>query len=320
MPDDSPQAICKRIAQLRLETDGPRGKSAFARRLGLSPSTYDYYEADRVPPADVLVRIARTTGVDLQWLLTGQATETACQADHPALQRAARLLSDAPNAGRALAAFVDLLAAADNFPPKPAAAEAAPEAQDAEAPARPAADAGWIPILGRTAAGVPAFWRDDEDTRGIATLEQIVARHAGREPQRISEAHLETPPPGELSVRDVQIVTLTEPDEASGLCRFLICPQCRSRYPDAFALQVDGESMAPEIGHGQLVLLSPSAPAIEAQPAVVQLRGQIGVTCKLYRTRGDEIQLIPINEAFAPTRHGRDQVEWALRVLARIKT
>ncbi len=86
------------------------------------------------------------------------------------------------------------------------------------------------------------------------------------------------------------------------------------------AIRVDGDSMTPEIHDGDLVLLSPSAAAVEGQAAVVQLAGQIGVTCKLYRTVGGRVHLVPINGSYEIATAGVSNVEWALRVLARIKT
>ena len=158
--------------QVRVEVAGPRGKAAFARQLGISPTTYQSYERDRIAPADVLVRIADVAQVDLRWLLTGHSADGAApQADHPALQRAAALLAKCSNAAAPLAAFVDLLAASMLFPAKPAAqlaaatptARATLAAQDtAQAPSpeaggaspeAPADTDGWIPILGRSAAG-----------------------------------------------------------------------------------------------------------------------------------------------------------------------
>lgn len=327
MPDFSPHAICQRIQQLRIQRHGPRGKSAFAKELDLSPSTYDYYEADRVPPAEVLLRIAQRTGVDLGWLLTGQnrPEEQAARADHPALTRAAQLLANAPNAGRALAAFLDLLSAAWEFEDQAPAGRPAPDTglsrpQEPPAPASPETEdhKGWIPILGRTAAGVPAFWRDDEDLDGITDLEDLIQASLGARPGQVETATVQTAPSDPLGRLEVRIVTLPKADENMPASQFVVCEECRRRYPDAFALRVDGDSMAPEIPHGQLVLLSPSASAVDSEPAVVQLDGQIGVTCKIYRRQDEQIHLIPINERYEPTTHPAGKVVWALRVLARI--
>ncbi len=327
MSDFSPQAICQRIQQLRMQRQGPRGKSAFAKELGLSPSTYDYYEADRVPPAEILLRIANRTGVDLAWLLTGRSPEheQTAPADHPALARAAKLLADAPNAGRALAAFLDLLSAASRFQdPAPTGSlppDRKPHRSDkAPTPSNPNGEdhQAWIPILGRTAAGVPAFWQDDEDTEGITDLEDLIQASLGSKPGQVEAARVKTGSSDPLGRLEVQIVTLPQADENLPASQFVVCQQCRRRYPDAFALRVDGDSMAPEVPHGQLVLLSPSAEAVDSEPAVVQLEGQIGVTCKIFRRQGRSVHLIPINERYEPTTHPADQVVWALRVLARI--
>jgi|SRR5690606_7903002 len=64
--------VCTRLAEVRAEHFGPRGKSRFARELGIGSSTYDRYERDRTPPADLLLKAARITGVRLEWLITGE--------------------------------------------------------------------------------------------------------------------------------------------------------------------------------------------------------------------------------------------------------
>ena len=67
----SRESICDRVAELRADLFGDRGKSRMARELGIRPSTYDRYERDRVPPADLLVKIAEVANVTLDWLVTG---------------------------------------------------------------------------------------------------------------------------------------------------------------------------------------------------------------------------------------------------------
>lgn len=71
MPTATPP-VCLRIETLRSDLFGDRGKSEMARRLDIRPSTYDRYERDRVPPADLLVRIADVCKVSLEWLITGE--------------------------------------------------------------------------------------------------------------------------------------------------------------------------------------------------------------------------------------------------------
>jgi transcriptional regulator with XRE-family HTH domain len=350
--------ICRRVAELRLKAAGPRGKSTFAKQLGISPSTYDYYEGSRTPPAEMLVRIAEVAGADLYWLLTGEPGAAALGAeDHPVLRRVAKLLADCPDAAGALGAFVGLLVEARKFPAKaqehktadenrsmgvspvgtrdqhgldPPLADAthgqaaggqacfakASQAKDARAAGREA----WIPILGRTAAGVARFWGKGEDVSGLTTLADLVARCAGRPPQAVrpaiaTEAGTEAdahPPAG------VQLVTLSAPDQRDAV-EFVAAEEIKRRYPDAFALRVDGDSMAPQILQGDVVVLSPSVPADDGRAAVVQAAGQIGVTCKLYRKSGGHVHLVPVNSRYEIADVPAGQVEWALRVLARVR-
>ncbi len=369
--------ICTRIRQLRVEYAGARGKAAFARELGISASTYDYYERDRVPPADVLLRIADVAHVDVRWLLTGAEPETALGSGHPGLGRAAKLLADYPQYAQPLAAFVDLLAeTAAKFPMAPGeralvagevevdepsqigqvvtnstkgtsgaselvaamvtaptmGGRSGPEAvatdsrADEDGPVETAGPAslseaerqGWIPILGRSAAGVPHFWSEAGGSDAGATmLADLVAMMKPRTARHVSRAEAV----GDLAseaTRNVQLVLL-DAAEPPGTSEFVIAEHIASNYDMLFAVRIDGESMEPEISHGDVVVLSPSVGAEPGKPAVVQLADQIGVTCKLIRLEGDRVHLIPVNEAFAPTRYPLDKLVWALKVIARVR-
>jgi hypothetical protein len=274
----------------------------------------------------VLLKIAILAGVDIRWLITGESpTGQQVPMDHPVLIRAASLLRDKPESAGPLAAFVDLLAGAMEFPEKestkPAADKPAvagrPQAQ-ITAPAGESPNQAWIPVLGRTAAGVAQFWKDADASAGLTMLADLIARHAGSAgPARHADClpvDAETP----ADSADVSIVTLPSPSPGQP-DEFVSTPKLKAKHYDAFALRVDGDSMSPEIRHGDLVVLSPSQPAADGKSAVVQLRNQIGVTCKLYNSRGGKVHLIPINEAFLPQAFPADQVVWALRVLARVR-
>jgi len=116
----------------------------------------------------------------------------------------------------------------------------------------------------------------------------------------------------------VQLVTLSAPDQRDAV-EFVAAEAIKRRYPDAFALRVDGDSMAPQILQGDVVVLSPSVPADDGRAAVVQAAGQIGVTCKLYRKAGGHVHLVPVNSRYEIADVEAGQVEWALRVLARVR-
>jgi len=342
MEKDSPTSgLCGRIADLRRRLDGDRGKARFAKRLGISASTYNYYEAGRAPRAELLVKIADVAGADLRWLLTGQASEVSVPADHPAVGRIAALLADHPEAAEPLAAFVDILAESLSWPKKQApqaeAGQALPSARGAGQPeppppaATPPAAAGaagppgrpkreWIPILGRSAAGVPQFWADAADGRGVTVLADLIAGVARRAARQVAGAVARdagAPWSDRAADRAAQFITLTAPD-ADNVVEFVAADRVKRRHPDAFAVRIDGDSMAPEIAHGDVVICCPSAPAVDGQAAVVQLDGQIGVTCKLYRREGDVVHLIPVNERYAPESFPAGKVVWALAVVARV--
>jgi hypothetical protein len=192
--------------------------------------------------------------------------------------------------------------------------------------ARPEAAAGkrsdWIPILGRSAAGLPQFWSPTDQAEGQTKLRDLIDSRAAEAPQSIcpGELGLSLPSdaPGPASPGPVQIVTLDQahPD---GIAEFIDAERLHRRWPNAVAVRIDGESMAPDIRHGDLVILSPSVAAEDGRPAVVQLRGQIGVTCKLYRRSAGTVHLIPANETFPPQVFPAEDVVWALRVVARIR-
>jgi len=299
-----------------MEVAGPRGKSSFAKSLGISPSTYDYYESARVPPADVLVRIADLAAVDLRWLLTGEAAEPPVPPGHPVVRRAAELLSRHPRSAGPLAAFLDVLAASLEFPAKTVATRGKP-ADEAAAPAEGGeATRSWLPVLGRSAAGVVQFWSEQDEAVALTALDAMLSRHAHRPPERTAPAMAAAQDTSQDVA--VQIITLSAPDE-SDVVEYIAAAEMKARHPDAFAVRIDGESMAPEIRHGDLVVLSPSCPAADGRPAVVQLRRQIGLTCKIYRRQGQTIHLVPMHEQFAPQTFPAGQVVWALRVLARVR-
>ncbi len=346
--------ICRRVGELRKAVCGERGKSAFAARLGISPSTYDYYESGRVPPAEIILRAARIGSVRPCWLLTGETYCSDLSAwDAEMVQRLARVLDRAPGATRQINAFLDLLDDALGLatdvdqdpgdaretgqtggavgPPCQRQHDGAPDAEPDDTPQagplpprRSSADTpglgddareGWIPILGHSAAGVPAFWADPALAEGIVELADLIERpgRALRQARRPATVASNETDPGPTA-----LVTLTSPDGAE-TAEYVLAGDLQRRYPDAFALRIDGRSMSPELEHGDVVVLSPSCPALPGRPAVVQLRGQIGVTCKLYRPAGDDVHLVAIDPDTPPTSARGAEVVWAFRVLGRVR-
>ena len=305
----SDKSICQRLRRLREDYAGKRGKSFFAKALGLSPSTYSYYEHSRIPPAEVLCRVCELTGADLRWLLTGDGALVSGSTLAGGLnEKVSALLAAKPEALAPLTAFVDLLSEQRRFEGSGLGGESAGGSR-----------CRWVPVLGRTAAGLVHFWSDwGERPPQVTELGDLIARHqaedllGSRRQMMVGDGVVGGA--GSLGRGSVCLVQLSEPDR-EGLCEFLEAAEVSERYADAFALRVDGESMSPRISDGDIVVLSPSVAARNGVAAVVQLRGQMGVTCKIYRVENGEVHLIPANERFSSCVFEESEVVWALAVL-----
>ncbi len=308
------QAVIARLKQLRLQTYGQHGLTDFARELGVSPAIYRRYEKLKAAPVELLAKAAKLTGAQLAWLITGRKTDDSAQQDIPAdkqalLERIERLAQRNPATLRAIQKFMDLLEQQAT--------------RDATESPEPSERGGWLPVLGRSAAGVVFFWKDLPDSNGKSPADKLSelidaylkAQTTSHRPAFIEPTDAQAP---DQTTDTVSLIQINVPSDAK-VTEFLDCPAVRKRYPDAFALRIDGDSMAPQLIHGDLVIVCPSQPAAQGKPAVVQLRDQIGVTCKLYRCQTDKVHLIPTNEQYEPQTFELSEVLWALRVLFRIR-
>jgi SOS-response transcriptional repressor LexA len=330
MPDFDEKAIIERIRELRKHFSGPRGKRRFAKAIGISPSTYNYYEKDRLAPISVLSKICQVCDANLEWLLTGQTTQhkaeglsdfALLQADPELIAKSSKLskklnhlLADNPSSLDAVIAFVELLS----------------ENKASEARTSPASikstRSGWIPVLGHTAAGMIHFWNEatlPDPRQATAELDDLVEKYTGRAILRTSEGKisidlLAQPLAKGLKSNLISLIQINGqgPEE---VVRFIENRELHGLFPDSFALQIDGDSMSPRIDDRDFVVLSPSVPAAQGQIAVVRLDNQIGVTCKLIRATESEVHLIPINEKYTTKIVLRKDLLWALAVLCHIK-
>lgn len=307
--------IISRIVALRRKYAGDRGKALFAKELGISPSTYSYYERDRVPPADIIYRICELTGADINWLLTGQASEAKgvdiTVVPDALSQKIESLLEKNPQSLGAMLAFVELLSQKTDVE------------KSIDSGQKHSDKPSWLPVLGRTAAGMVHFWaQSQEQLPQVTELAELIDRHCDKRHSQLQRQQIDSDsltanlPP--LKDSHIHLVGLNEPDE-DGLCEFIEAPDVLRRYPDAFALRVDGDSMAPRIGDGDIVVLSPSVLARDGMTAVVQIKGQIGVTCKIFRREETTIHLIPANENYPHKTFPQHDLQWALAVLWRIR-
>ncbi|MFQ6036697.1 MAG: S24 family peptidase [Sedimentisphaerales bacterium] len=317
MQKSDEKALIERVRFLRKQYAGSRGKSKFARALGISASTYSYYENNRVPPTDILLKICEVTGADLQWLLTGSTEKKfAFGPNTELLQKLDELFTNNPELTEAVLAFIELLCEKKGLERL-----SHPETQPAK-PDRP----GWIPILGRTAAGIVHFWEQTflpEPKQAITELDELVKKHVGKNIVGSADGtvsiDLQARPLVEsLKSQQVNLIKVGGPQQEQ-IVEFVQCDQIHKLFPDSFALQIDGDSMSPRINDGDIVILSPSVPAAQGQIAIARVANQIGVTCKLIRTTEKEVHLIPINEKYETKVMSKKNLLWALAVLCHIR-
>ncbi|MCX5634931.1 MAG: helix-turn-helix domain-containing protein [Planctomycetota bacterium] len=318
------KAIIERIRQLRDQYAGRRGKSKFAEALNISPSTYSYYESDRIPPIEILLKICQVTGADLEWLLTGSANEikNPFGQNTSLLRKLDALLTENPEMTSPILAFIQLLCEKKGFKNSFLREIAVQPGKPPAKPNRP----GWIPVLGRTAAGIVHFWDNEilpNSSTAVTELDELVKKHIGSEIIRSAEGvvsiDLQTKAMFEgLKISQVNLIQLCG-EGAEDITEFVQCEEIFRMFPDSFALQIDGDSMSPRINDGDIVILSPSVPAVPGQVSIAHLANQIGVTCKLIRISGDSVHLIPINEKYETKVVAKKDLLWSLAVLCHIR-
>ncbi len=301
-----------RLTELRMLHYGARGRSEFARHLGIPVTSYTHYETDRTPPAELLLKAARITRTRLEWLLEGTGNRDdpgpalANSTVRKITEELAVLLMRSPQLIPSAEEFVQLLSRLES------------EMVNPPMPARRAASADLIPVIGSTAAGLAHFWNEVEVDAGGAVadqrIEQVLKSHSERDVtgQHRGVSH-------ENNERgQVALVQFSTPDD-DGFLEFLSATSLKRRYPHAVAWRIDGDSMSPRYEDGDFVITSPDSPAVESQPCVARQVGQIGVNCKLLQMRGEDVYLIPINSTCATQVIPKDQLLWAWRVVASVR-
>ncbi len=310
-------AIIERVIQLRKQRYGNRGKRNFAKALGISASTYSYYEKNRIPPIEILLKICEVTGADLNWLIKGQKNgkNFAFVDNNSFLNRLEKLSANNPDIAKAVEAFVELLCQHKEIQSEIQARQASVE------PEMP----GWIPVLGRTAAGIVHFWNQSllpPSAQAVTDIDELVKKHIGKDLINSADKTLSV----DLQLRILVDTLKSQKAELIQVCgqepqeivEFVQCRAIHQMFPDSFALRVDGDSMSPRINDGDIVILSPSVPSTQGQIAVARIANQIGVTCKLIRTTEKDVHLIPINERYQPKIIPHKDLLWALAVLCHI--
>ncbi len=304
-------SLSARLTAVRVSHYGERGRSEFARDLGVPITTYVHYETGRSPPAELLLKVARLTGTRLEWLIAGSGVRE----DLNQGQEADPVRALADEFARLLFRSPELIPSAEEFV-KALRGLASDHSQLPLSP--PGSDAQLIPIIGSTAAGLAHYWSELKTDVGGAEADARVEEILQKLTSEVTSGDGETTVVNSLEGDSVSLVQYSTPDQY-GILEFLSAAGLKKRYPKAVAWRIDGDSMTPRYADGDLVVTSPDFPAVESHPCVARQINQIGVNCKLYQSQGDEILLIPINPACETQRFPRSSLLWAWRVLASVR-
>jgi len=318
-PDKRPD-LCKRLHTLRLRHYGPRGKANFAKALRLPLSTYCTYESCRLAPADILARATELTGCDLEWLLTGKIgrinTDNLSPEETGAVERMARLIAGRPEARQALEALVDLLS-------KGAGENVTSDNMRQAPPKQPPiqlTDRVLAPIVGRTAAGHLAFWREEEELAGLRDLRSLAEAVLAGEGESMFETEITTAGPPYAKAGSAAVVAFAESRQIGDvLVNGVVVLGTRKLGRRLVAVEIDGESMESVLYGGDYILVDTDQPAASGEIALVRVEGQIGTTCKIFLPEGDKVRLIPANAAYETAVVKKDQIRWACRVVGAVR-
>lgn len=297
--------ISGRLRFLRLKNFGERGKRAFANSIGIPLSTYASYESGRTPPSDILVKISEITSCDLKWLMTGQVSTEAPASDDPEiseiLSRLGKTLIDDPKAKQAVNAMLDLLTR-NQTPPQPVDTEEFMGIQSV------------IPIIGSAAAGIPAFWIDEDAP--FITLADIANSMEDEELEDGISTSIYDPQNPDTIAGKVEIFTLTQPMELHGLfIDGLIITDSVKTSGKIFGVRIDGDSMLPILKSGDIILADTSQPALPNSLVLAELLDRIGAICKLYLQEETQIRLSSLNRKYEPIITSPENIRWAYKVI-----
>jgi phage repressor protein C with HTH and peptisase S24 domain len=89
--------------------------------------------------------------------------------------------------------------------------------------------------------------------------------------------------------------------------------------PKAFAIALEGDSMAPKYEAGDIAVLYPSFPPRNGDVVVARLRNE-DVMCKLFQSAGDEVILSSYNQVYQPLRLPRSELLFCYPVAKVMKT
>jgi repressor LexA len=138
--------------------------------------------------------------------------------------------------------------------------------------------------------------------------ENVYALPASRQRRRVRLAEL----PLVSSVPAGKVATMFHPDYVDN---YVSVDDIKD--PGAFALRVKGNSMAPRIEDGDIVVVSPQTEARSGDVCVIRVNEED--TLKKVKFEGNYIHLIPLNPEFEPVTVKKKDVNFVWKVVKLIK-
>lgn len=301
--------LAQRIREFRRRHFGPRGKDEFARRLGLTRKEYDRFEAGKLPPGELMVRMCEITGEDLQWLLTGVSSRgtvviSGTRNRHQnLLTQIAQALEARPTLAAPLEAFLELLLRGED-----ARRQTVPELP--ESPPN-----NLIPLFARNE------WPDelpDPDGPGSGRmLAPILSEKslaiAERAPAGLSEPAMEY---GSEPLRNATLLIL--PDAAGATRRFVQSHEVARCFPAAFGVVLDDDTMEPMFTAGDALLVTVGAGPQIGRSALCKFADSADDRCRIWLGEDEQnVQLGRVSDG-QHEQMPRARFRWALEVLYRV--
>lgn len=88
---------------------------------------------------------------------------------------------------------------------------------------------------------------------------------------------------------------------------FFVDPQFKAVHPEAYTLRVKGDSMEPEICHGDMVICAPDAEIRNNDVCIVCINGEVG-TVKRIRFEDNGLTLVPANPHYRKMHYSAEDV------------
>ena len=82
----------------------------------------------------------------------------------------------------------------------------------------------------------------------------------------------------------------------------------KTMHPEAYVLTVKGDSMEPEICHGDMVICAPDAEIRNNDVCIVCINGEVG-TVKRIRFEGDGLTLVPANPHYRKLHYSAEDIQ-----------